>query len=368
MKKFTILLFTALLASAPVSFAQSGKQSLPEEKVVSFDSKTHDFGDVLLSDGPVSCQFVMTNISNNPIVIHNVVSSCGCTVPDYDKQPIMPGKSTTIDVTFSNDQGPYPFNKTITVYVSDVNRPIVLRIKGQSHERKKTLEELYKISMGPVSVRSRTVDMGYIAQTKRKTEEAEIANMTDKAVQVTAVADPAVTVTISPNPIPPRTAARVKYVVNTNNGPTNWGKTSYIVRFRTDGVLQDGEVTLNATINDNFDNMTKRQINNAPMVKFESTYCELREVSKGAVMNQSFKIANTGATELIIHKIDIDGDNCKVTTKMPVTVKPGGTATVNFTFDASKGGEGETINVLTLITNSASKPQANFFVTANIVK
>jgi hypothetical protein len=365
MKKYAILLLAAFLFGTVTTFAQSGKTQ-PEEKVVSFDTKTHDFGDVLLSDGPVSCKFVMKNISDSPIVIHNVVSSCGCTVPDYDHKPIQPGESTAIDVTYANDQGPYPFNKTITVYVSGVNRPIVLKIRGQVHERKKSLEELYKVIMGPVAVRSRTVDMGYIAQGKRKSEDGEIANMSNKPVKVTVTGDEAVSVSISPNPIPARTAAKVKYTVNTNNGPKNWGKTAYKISFLTDGTRQDGSVTLNATINDDFDNMTVRQINNAPAPRLESTYNELREVKKGEVLRKSFKVGNAGKSDLIIHKIDTDGDNTKVATRMPLTIKPGGTATVDFTFDATKG-DGEVINVLTLITNSVSKPQVNFFVTANIV-
>ena len=366
MRKIAILLLTALLSvTVPVS-AQSGKQNLSEDKVVSFNEKTHDFGDILLSDGPVTCEFEMTNISDSPIVIHNVVSSCGCTVPDYDKKPIQPGGKTAIEVTYANDQGPYPFNKTITVYVSNVNRPIVLKIKGQVHERQKTLEELYKVTMGPVAVRSTTVDMGYIAQGRRKTEEAEIANMTNKPVKVTVAADEAVSVSISPNPIPARTAAKIKYIVNTGNGPKNWGKTRYKVSFLTDGTRQNGTVTLNATINDDFDNMTVRQINNAPVPRLDVTYSELKEVRKGSVIRKSFKVSNTGKSDLTIYKIDIDGENTSVVSKMPVTVKAGGSATVDFTFDASKG-DGEVINVLTLVTNSPSKPQVNYFVTANIV-
>ena len=366
MKKIAILLLAAFLTGTVSGFAQSGNQNQPEDKVVSFNEKTHDFGDILLSDGPVTCEFEMTNISNSPIVIHNVVSSCGCTVPDYDKKPIQPGGKTAIEVTYANDQGPYPFNKTITVYVSNVNRPIVLKIKGQVHERKKTLEELYKVTMGPVALRSTTVDMGYIAQGKRKTEEGEIANMSNKPVKVTITGDEAVSVSISPNPIPARTAAKVKYTVNTGNGPKNWGKTRYKVSFLTDGTRQDGTVTLNATINDDFDNMTVRQINNAPVPRLDATYSELKEVKKGAVLRKSFKITNAGKNDLTIHKIDIDGENTSVVTRMPITIKAGAAATVDFTFDASKG-DGEVINVLTLVTNSASKPQVNYFVTANIV-
>ncbi|MBO4656356.1 MAG: DUF1573 domain-containing protein [Bacteroidales bacterium] len=365
MRKNAILLISVFLFCSVTALSQNTSQ--PEDKVVSFDTKTHDFGDVLITDGPLSCKFVMTNISNNPIVIHNVVSSCGCTVPDYDKKPIEPGKSTAIEVTYSNDQGPYPFNKTITVYVSGVNRPVVLKIKGEVHDRPKSLEELYTVRMGPVAVRSNTVSMGYINQGRRKSEDSEIANMTNQPVKVAVSTDEAVTVSITPNPIPPRSSARVKYVVNTGVGPKNWGKTVYKVAFTTDGKRQEGGVTLNATINDDFDNMTKRQIDRAPVIKLDNTYNELKEVKSGSVVRKSFKVLNTGASDLSVYKVDVDGKNTKVLTRMPLTVKPGGSATVDYSFDASTG-DGETIDVLTLTTNSVSKPQVNFFITANIVK
>ena len=93
----------------------SGTQS--EEKVVSFNEKVHDFGDILVSDKSVSCVFVFTNISDKPVVVHNVVSSCGCTTPEWTKSPVKPGEKGNIKVTFKNDQGAYPFNKSITAYI-----------------------------------------------------------------------------------------------------------------------------------------------------------------------------------------------------------------------------------------------------------
>ena len=57
------------------------------EKVVSFDRKIHDFGDIVISDGAVQCLFTFTNVSNSPIVIHNVVSSCGCTTTSSIHKP-----------------------------------------------------------------------------------------------------------------------------------------------------------------------------------------------------------------------------------------------------------------------------------------
>ena len=45
-----------------------------------FDRDVYDFGDFLITDGPVSCFFEYTNVGDQPAVIHNVVSSCGCKI------------------------------------------------------------------------------------------------------------------------------------------------------------------------------------------------------------------------------------------------------------------------------------------------
>ena len=69
-----ILFWAAVLLTAFNSLGQNRFGG-----VVEFDKTVHDFGDILQSDGPVSCSYSVKNISNEPLVIYNVVSSCGCT-------------------------------------------------------------------------------------------------------------------------------------------------------------------------------------------------------------------------------------------------------------------------------------------------
>ena len=127
MMLFAVLVFAAF-AFAPGAAAQDTR---PEEEVVRFEEKVHDFGDILLSDKSVSCKFKFTNISKKPIVVHNVVSSCGCTVPTWTKEPIMPGKTGTIKVRYNTNTSPQSFTKTITVSSNSINAPrLTLKIKG----------------------------------------------------------------------------------------------------------------------------------------------------------------------------------------------------------------------------------------------
>jgi len=86
-----------------------------EPQTITFNKYVHDFGQIELTSGKHSCSFTFTNKSEKPVIIHTVISSCGCTAPEWTKSPVMPGKTGKINVTFLNDQGPYPFDKVLTV-------------------------------------------------------------------------------------------------------------------------------------------------------------------------------------------------------------------------------------------------------------
>ena len=90
MKK--ILLFTMLLfCGMNVALAQK-----PAE--IKFDKLTHDFGTFSEKNPVVSCTFTFTNVGETNLVINQAVASCGCTVPEYSKEPIPAGGKGTFQV------------------------------------------------------------------------------------------------------------------------------------------------------------------------------------------------------------------------------------------------------------------------------
>ena len=127
-KIIAALLFTAISATF---------QAAAQEKIgssIEIDKTVHNFGDILLDSGPVTCTFTLKNTGSQPVVIYNAVTSCGCTKATWTKEPIMPGKTGTISATYSNDEGPYPFDKSVTVYLSDPKKPVILKMRGISME------------------------------------------------------------------------------------------------------------------------------------------------------------------------------------------------------------------------------------------
>lgn len=104
---------------------------------VRFDKTVFDFGRVDLRDGAVSCSFEVTNIGDKPLNILAVTTSCSCTTPKWTKGDIAPGKNGRIDVSYTNDEGPYPFDKALTVYIDGLEKPVILHVKGTAFKGRK---------------------------------------------------------------------------------------------------------------------------------------------------------------------------------------------------------------------------------------
>lgn len=96
----------------PVNSLELGTLSVGEEKTVSF---------------------TLRNKGDRPLIILDVVTSCGCTAAKFEKEPVKPGKETAITVTYTAEEAGL-FNKSITVYANTGDSPIRLRIKGEVKE------------------------------------------------------------------------------------------------------------------------------------------------------------------------------------------------------------------------------------------
>lgn len=96
---------------------------------IEFTKETHDYGTVKYgADG--TCTFEFKNNGNEPLIISNAKGSCGCTVPEWPKEPIAPGAKGSIKVKYDTKR-PGAINKSVTITSNAVNEPTkVIRIKG----------------------------------------------------------------------------------------------------------------------------------------------------------------------------------------------------------------------------------------------
>ena len=121
-----LVLLSIFCISAFNLFAQ--KQQNNQKELITFTEKIHDYGTIEVGS-PGDCVFIFTNNMKTALVISNVKPSCGCTVANWPKQPILPGKTGVIKLNY-NTKIPGTFNKTIVVTSNAKNANVLLRIKG----------------------------------------------------------------------------------------------------------------------------------------------------------------------------------------------------------------------------------------------
>lgn len=126
----TIVMKRSLIAFALMIFTGSAALAQIGGPEISFEKKVHDFGDIEYA-GNGACEFVFTNTGTEPLIISNAKGSCGCTVPEWPKQPIAPGASAAIKVKYDTKR-PGPFTKSVTLTSNASNAASeMLKIKGK---------------------------------------------------------------------------------------------------------------------------------------------------------------------------------------------------------------------------------------------
>ncbi len=127
MKK-VIYLLGIMLFMVGAAQAQDSKPAIGPE--IEFEKVVHDYGDIPFN-GNGDCEFRFTNTGNEPLLVQKPKSSCGCTIPSWPNEPILPGESEVIKVTYKTNRAGN-INKTVTVTSNALNNStVVLRIKGR---------------------------------------------------------------------------------------------------------------------------------------------------------------------------------------------------------------------------------------------
>lgn len=126
------ILFLVMMLTIGLTYASAQKQA-----DIKFDKTTLDFGTFPESSPKVTGVFKFTNTGDGPLIIHQAVASCGCTIPEYTKEPIKPGESGELKITY-NGAGKYPghFKKSVTLRTNAKTEIIRLYVEGEMTGKK----------------------------------------------------------------------------------------------------------------------------------------------------------------------------------------------------------------------------------------
>lgn len=119
MKKFLFLAIIGLISTVSVMAQQD----------IKFEEGAYKFGKIE-QNKPVTHIFTYTNNGSKPLVVEFASAECGCTTPEYKKEALLKGKSSTIKVTY-NAAALGAFSKRVTVKFAGINDPVILTIEGE---------------------------------------------------------------------------------------------------------------------------------------------------------------------------------------------------------------------------------------------
>ena len=345
------------------SFVELDTENLADatKTVVEWDKTVHDFGDVSVSDGPLSCSFTLTNKGTEAIAIFEVVSSCGCTGVDFPKSKIEPGQSATISATYKNEDGPTAFDKTLTVYISGIRRPVILRLRGVVHPKKQSLSQLYSPErLGDLGLKTREFKTGNLKQGLSVSETANVANLGKKPLNVTFTdVSPQLKVSVSPNPIPAGKTAQIAFTVSSD--PSLYGLNLYKATPVLDGIPAAGSIEVATWTQENFALWSREAIEKGAIPAFEMSTVSLGTVKVGSKLSASFPLTNNGMS--VFHVFKADPDSPALAAESLPDIGPKGKGKLVFTLDTSSLPEGDNVIMITLTTNSPQRPLINLFVT-----
>jgi hypothetical protein len=329
-----------------------------------FDKTTHDFGEIDQKGGPQTFSFEFTNKGTEPVIIQNVTASCGCTTPDWTKEPVPAGGRGYVKATYA-PSSVQQFDKTITVYSSGVPASKTLHIRGRVVAQAPKLEEKYPIAYESLRLRKAEISLGRITQGASKRDSVEIINTGNDPLTLAFTNVPKhITIESVPAKLQKGATGFIRSTINTAAAKTQeWGNVKQVIGITVNGkAVSDAKLSIIAFVEDDF---SKADYEKAPAVSLKETTYNFNTVTAGTKVNAEFEITNTGKSTLLIRKTY--AEYAGLTVSAPKSIKAGEKAIVKAVLD-TKGEEGNKFYSITLATNAPSQSAPVLLITGTVTK
>ncbi len=360
MKRVTTLLMVCLIAGfTNLALVQA------QPKIV-FDKTEHNLGSFLESAGIQVVTYEFTNKGTTPLIINSVNASCGCTTPDWTRQPVAPGARGMVKVSYNPASRPGAFAKTVSVMTNAENSNVMLIISGKVEERERTIAEIYPREIGSLRAVLNHVSFPTIRSNEIRAETLELYNDTDKPVVVGFKTVPShIKVSIEPATIPAKSKALLTMAYDAKAANT-FGFVSHRIYLSLDGSSDyKNSVGVSATIEEDFSVLSPEEIANAPVAFFNTLSNDFGDMRQGDKKEYTFELVNKGKRDLLIRNVR-SSCGCTAVSPSKNVIAPGETAPIKVVFD-STGKKGRQSKTVTVITNDPKNSTSTLRISTNIM-
>lgn len=319
MKRMNIWMLSALLA-----LPASAQKITTQHEVV-------DCGQVVFNK-PVTAEFVLKNDGHKPLVINNVLKSCGCTEVDYPKTGIAAGESFVIKAVYDAKQMG-TFTKQVCLYTNAGEAPFILSMRGKVVGSVVDFAGSYDEMLGVIKSDAQEVEFDDVNRGDRPVQRIHIFNPTDELLEpVVMHLPPYLHAFVSPSKVAPRHSAEISFVLDSKKlRDLGLNQTSvYLGERPGDRIAPEKEIVVSAVLLPGFENMTPTKKALAPKIEMSATDLNLGSFNGKKKLKGEILITNKGKSELDIRSMQMFTMGLQVNLKKS-KIQPGETVKMKVT-------------------------------------
>jgi hypothetical protein len=351
----------SLCAFMAISFGQT------VEPKISFETDIHDFGKFKEEDGKVTYSFEFVNTGGTDLVIQNVTASCGCTAPNWTREPIPPGAKGFVAATYNPAGRPGPFRKYVTVVSNSNPGSVRLTITGEVTPKPRTIEDDYRYEMGPIRLKTNHLAFGNVKNTGVTEQSLEIINNSPEPATIAFERVPGhIAIKAEPSTLKPGEKGNL---VATYNAPmrNDWGFVIDRMEMKINGVSERNyNLVVSANIEEDFSGLTTEELASAPVLHVDDPEFQFGTINQGEKVEHVYVLTNSGKSDLLIRKVNA---SCGCTAVQPEknVIAPGESVNIKTVFN-SAGKVGNQNKTVTIITNDPKQSKMILWVKGEVIK
>lgn len=343
----------------------SGLVVFEAEAQLRFDRTTHNFGTIAEAGGKVECSFRATNEGDRPVVILDVVTTCGCTVPSFSRKPIRAGETAEIRVSYDPYNRPGTIDRKLHVYDANRNRLAVLTLTGQVTPRERSVEERYPIALRRgVRLSNTLVTFTYLYIGQPMRSALSLINTADvpRAIELRPTTQSGLLEVEYPTRLAAgeRSAINFSYLVPREQ--PRYGTVRDLFEVWIDGERSEQLLMVHAIV---VDRPTKSEKEHPAKVELSENILKFGAV-KAASKPQRRVLTIRNAGEGVLRLRKVEGNRLRTTFAHEVALAAGEEHAIEVIFDPSQADYGFFSEQLLLITNEPDRPMRRVRVTATV--
>lgn len=286
---------------------------------------------------PVAAEFLMKNDGDRPLVINQVLKSCGCTSVEYPKTSVAPGDSFLVKTVYDAKQMG-TFHKQICLYSNASEEPFILSMRGRVVDNIVNFAGNYDAMLGEIKADVQEVEFDDVNRGDRPVQRIHIFNPTEQTMEPVVMHLPNyLQAAVSPSKVAPHRSAEITLVLDSKKlRDFGLNQTSvYLGERPGDKIAPEKEIVVSAVLLPSFEDMTTEQKALAPKIELSTTNLDLGSFNGKKKLKGEILIANKGKSELDIRSMQMFTMGLQVQLKKS-KIQPGETVKMKVTVVAAE--------------------------------